>query len=228
MLSRVAAPSMYLRMASQRPFSTSIAMRAGPPKDAPPVRLNPLVGNVAASQVPTPKVAEPEAPKIETPKPSKTPIVSNIPPPPPPPAENASASAVETPAPQEQYAYSATVAPLDIASIISNKSEQFAASLVSIAPMSRPQTRAKAVTGRTVFIRDRPGPNTSTTPVSAINTLNRMIRNDHVRNKYHSQKFHERKGLKKKRLRSERWRSRFKDGFKATVSRVLELKRQGW
>ncbi|OIW28657.1 hypothetical protein CONLIGDRAFT_670447 [Coniochaeta ligniaria NRRL 30616] len=42
------------------------------------------------------------------------------------------------------------------------------------------------------------------------------------------QKFHERPGLKRKRLRSERWRKMFKLGFRATVSRVSELRRQGW
>jgi len=62
----------------------------------------------------------------------------------------------------------------------------------------------------------------------ALRVLNRMVRDDQVKNKFHSQKFHERKGLKKKRLRSQRWRSRFKHGFKATVSRVIELKKQGW
>jgi ribosomal protein S21 len=42
------------------------------------------------------------------------------------------------------------------------------------------------------------------------------------------QRFYERPGLKRKRLRSERWRKLFKVGFKATVSRVAELRKQGW
>lgn len=42
------------------------------------------------------------------------------------------------------------------------------------------------------------------------------------------QRFHERPGLKRKRLRSERWRKMFKLGFRATVSRVSELRKQGW
>lgn len=42
------------------------------------------------------------------------------------------------------------------------------------------------------------------------------------------QLFYERGGLKRKRLRSQRWRARFKEGFRATVSRVNELRRQGW
>jgi small subunit ribosomal protein MRP21 len=42
------------------------------------------------------------------------------------------------------------------------------------------------------------------------------------------QRFHERPGLKRKRLRSERWRRMFKLGFRATVSRVSELRKQGW
>ena len=69
---------------------------------------------------------------------------------------------------------------------------------------------------------------TAPTPTIALRVLNKMVRDEQVRNKYHSQKFHERKGLKKKRLRSQRWRARFKTGFKATVARVKELKKQGW
>jgi ribosomal protein S21 len=94
--------------------------------------------------------------------------------------------------------------------------------------VTRPQIRAKPVTGRTVFVKDRITKTSGPTPMVALRVLNRIVREDQVKNKFHSQKFHERKGLKKKRLRSQRWRSRFKHGFKATVSRVIELKKQGW
>lgn len=43
-----------------------------------------------------------------------------------------------------------------------------------------------------------------------------------------AQRFHERGGLKRKRLRRERWRVKFREGFKATVARVKQLKNQGW
>ncbi|KAF5632781.1 ribosomal S21 [Fusarium sp. NRRL 52700] len=193
MLSRVATPSTCL---AKRTFTTSIALRAGPkiPTDdeAPPVRSNPLVGNL---------------------------------PPVPPPANSASESPPQS---KPTHAYDASKPfSLDIASIIANKSSAYGAELDSD-PISRPQIRAKAVTGRTVFIQDRVTKTTGPTPMVAIRVLNRIIREDQVKNKYHSQKFHERKGLKKKRLRSQRWRSRFKHGFKATVSRVMELKKQGW
>jgi len=49
-----------------------------------------------------------------------------------------------------------------------------------------------------------------------------------VRNDFTKQRFHERGGLKRKRLVRERWRKRFMLGFKATVARVKELKKQGW
>jgi len=42
------------------------------------------------------------------------------------------------------------------------------------------------------------------------------------------QRFHERRGMKKKRLRRVRWRARFMEGFRATVSRVKKLRKQGW
>jgi len=60
----------------------------------------------------------------------------------------------------------------------------------------------------------------------------RLMEMSCARNKIKSdsmkQRFHERGGLKRKRLRRERWRTRFLEGFKATVSRVKQLKHQGW
>lgn len=60
----------------------------------------------------------------------------------------------------------------------------------------------------------------------------RLLEQSCLRNRIKSdsmkQRFHERPGLKRKRLRRDRWRKKFKDGFKATVARVVQLKRQGW
>ncbi|KAL1846420.1 hypothetical protein Daus18300_014263 [Diaporthe australafricana] len=58
--------------------------------------------------------------------------------------------------------------------------------------------------------------------------LNARVRGNKVSQDFNKQRYHERPGLKRKRLRGERWRVRFKDGFKATCSRVQELARQGW
>ena len=44
----------------------------------------------------------------------------------------------------------------------------------------------------------------------------------------YKQRFHERPGLKRKRLKSERWRRYFKQGFDAMVTRVKQMKAQGW
>lgn len=49
------------------------------------------------------------------------------------------------------------------------------------------------------------------------------VKSDHTK-----QRFHERGGLKRKRLRRERWRRKFMDGFKAAVTRVKQLRNQGW
>lgn len=117
---------------------------------------------------------------------------------------------------------------MDLASIISDRQAVFGASLGPGDPMQRPQVRAKSVAGRTVFIRERLTPNSAPTPAVALRVLERMTKQQKIRTKYHQQKFHERKGLKRKRLRSERWRTRFRTGFKAAVSRALELKKQGW
>ena len=62
----------------------------------------------------------------------------------------------------------------------------------------------------------------------AFQLLNRACSNNGVSRDLHRQRFHERPGLKRKRLRSERWRAAFKLGFRATVGRVQELRKQGW
>ncbi|KAF4468941.1 ribosomal s21 [Fusarium albosuccineum] len=225
MLSRV-APSPFTRA-----FSTSLAFRAGPSDDAPR-RTNPLIGNITRTpetKTQTPERAQP-APSPRTPwaDASKGPRTqaSDLPPPPPP----AKAPEAE-PKPTEKFPYTASTTSsksiIDIAALVASKASAFGDS-VAASPIERPQIRAKPVTGRTVFIKDRMSSTSGPTPTVALRILSRIIREDQVKNKYHSQKFHERKGLKKKRLRSQRWRSRFKHGFKATVTRVIELKRQGW
>ncbi|KAH7146295.1 hypothetical protein EDB81DRAFT_794813 [Dactylonectria macrodidyma] len=228
MLSRLSAPT------SHRAFSTSIALRAGPfDRDAPPPkRMNPLVGNISRRQ-PTEK--EPQARNPAPPRPTKKqpPAAASpeadLPPPPPPPDSILANIALKPTEQQHPYTAAKTARPfnLDIASIIANKSMAFGEDIGSD-PMNRPIIRAKAVTGRTVFIKGRPSQTTGTSPVSALRILSRLVREQHIKTKFHSQKFHERKGLKKKRLKSQRWRARFKIGFKAAVSRVMELKKQGW
>ncbi|RSL60661.1 hypothetical protein CEP54_006641 [Fusarium duplospermum] len=149
---------------------------------------------------------------------------SDLPPPPPP----TTAAAEDQSKPAQKHPYSAASDTFDIVSnLIANKAMAYGEAIATN-PIDRPQIRAKAVTGRTVFVKERITRTSGPTPMVALRVLNRMIREDQVKNKFHSQKFHERKGLKKKRLRSQRWRARFKHGFKATVSRVIELKKQGW
>lgn len=183
-------------------------------------RVNPLIGNV------TPKpTAAAES------KPSQTKPVLETPPPPPPAAEQA---ATETAPPAEEtttpaskdHAYDAL--SFDIASIIGKKSAAYAESLGRNDPLTRPKVRTKAVLGRTIFIKQNVSATSAPTPTVAFKLLDRLTRDQKIRNKYHSQRFHERPGLKRKRLKSQRWRARFKTGFKAAVSRVLELKKQGW
>jgi small subunit ribosomal protein MRP21 len=58
--------------------------------------------------------------------------------------------------------------------------------------------------------------------------LEQSCARNRVRNDATKQRFHERGGLKRKRLRRERWRKRFMEGFKATIGRVKQLKKQGW
>ncbi|KAK4066233.1 uncharacterized protein Triagg1_8065 [Trichoderma aggressivum f. europaeum] len=229
MLSRLAAP------AQARAFSTSLAVRFNASRSVFDDRRNPLVGNFVPP-APAPKPVVPPKARSE---PASTDFVPPPPPPPPPPAAaaesespsaSASASAEENPASSFPYTAADSSAPFnfDIAEIVAARSAAYGQSLNVGDPLLRPKIRTDAVTGRTVFIKDRLSPTSAPTPAVAIRVLERMCRDQKVRNKYHSQKFHERKGLKKKRLRSQRWRARFKTGFKAAVNKVLELKKQGW
>ncbi|KAM4058831.1 ribosomal protein [Hirsutella rhossiliensis] len=199
-------------------------------------RLNPLIGNLPPLQQehPTETPPWPVAP-ARSPDPSN----ADLPPPPPPPprADAAPASPSWTLDPgsfPSGHAYNAVssgkMARLDLDNIIGAKAGEFAAenALTITNPMSQPKVHTKAVSGRTVFIKSRMSPTSAPNPVVALRVLDKMCRDQKIKQKYHSQKFHERKGLRKKRLKSSRWRARFKTGFQATVSRVLELKRQGW
>lgn len=58
--------------------------------------------------------------------------------------------------------------------------------------------------------------------------LEQSVARNKVRRDFTMQRYHERGGLKRKRLRKERWRKRFMEGFKDTLARVKEMKRQGW
>lgn len=62
----------------------------------------------------------------------------------------------------------------------------------------------------------------------AFRLLEQSCARNGIRHLFNSQRFHERGGMKRKRLRRERWRRKFMDGFRATVTRVKVLKRQGW
>ncbi|KPM36534.1 hypothetical protein AK830_g10031 [Neonectria ditissima] len=225
---------------TSRAFTTSIALRAGPPypKDndapAPQVRTNPLVGNTLRRQPPQQEspawtqTSQARTPRSFNPRPVQEELKSDLPPPPPVRGSLLSSEPAKSNQ-QHPYTSSKTATPfnLDIASIIANKAVNFGEGLEAN-PLTRPRVRAKAVTGRTVFVKDRITPTSAPTPMIALRVLNKMVREQQIKTKFHSQRFHERKGLKKKRLRSQRWRSRFKSGFKETVNRVLELKRQGW
>ncbi|XXG99361.1 hypothetical protein Hte_005698 [Hypoxylon texense] len=81
---------------------------------------------------------------------------------------------------------------------------------------TRPPLRLVPRTGRTVQV------------ARSFKLLAMQVAQNQLRRDFQAQRFHERAGLKRKRLRSERWQKRFKKGFKACVSRVKELTKQGW
>lgn len=86
----------------------------------------------------------------------------------------------------------------------------------------KPALRLNAKTGRTVSVAG------GIDLGRGFRMLEQSCARNKVRSDFTRQRFHERGGLKRKRLRRERWRRRFMEGFKATVSRVKEMKRQGW
>ncbi|KAK4182747.1 hypothetical protein QBC35DRAFT_143496 [Podospora australis] len=89
---------------------------------------------------------------------------------------------------------------------------------------ARQQTlRLRPSTGRTVDVNKW-----TDDPARALNILNMMCQRNGLRRDVQLQRFHERPALKRKRQWRERWRVRFKLGFKATIDRVNELRKQGW
>lgn len=93
---------------------------------------------------------------------------------------------------------------------------------VTIPRQKRIPIRLSPSTGKTVNI----GGNVDV--ARGLRLLEMSCSRNKVRRDANRQRFHERTGLKKKRLRSERWRRRFMEGFKATVGRVKQLRKQGW
>ncbi|KAG7103498.1 hypothetical protein HYQ44_017586 [Verticillium longisporum] len=108
---------------------------------------------------------------------------------------------------------------LDLSKIIATESDDF---LRSHYRAPKPELRLKPVLGRTIHCTAR------LDMAGALIFLGKAMRANNTKELARLQKRHERPGLKRKRLRSERWRARFKIGFAATVSRVQELRNQGW
>jgi len=90
----------------------------------------------------------------------------------------------------------------------------------------RPVIDFDSTTGRTVNVS---GMSKQSVDVARAFTLVEInCARNKVRQMANKQRFHERGGLKRKRLRRQRWQKRFMEGFKATISRVRHLKKQGW
>ena len=242
LLRRIASPTFPSVLPLQaRGYSTRRQDGKPAPRSRGSMR-SPLIGGSPSStpeQAQSPPQPQPQTQQQQTPPSQRQPAKASptsatpTPPPPPPPSQAAdkpAASSTSESEPAHPYNASNTgnFFGLDLASIIGERSLNYGVNLGQGDPTQRPQIRAKSVSGRTVFIRDRLSPNSAPSPAVALRVLDRMTKQQKIKNKYHSQKFHERKGLKRKRLRSERWRARFKTGFKAAVSRALELKKQGW
>lgn len=78
--------------------------------------------------------------------------------------------------------------------------------------------------GRTLMVN----PTTGADLAGAIRSLEALCSRNRVRADARRDLFYVRKGQRRKVLRSQRWRELFKQGFKAEVSRVRRMVRQGW
>ncbi|KAG6138310.1 hypothetical protein E4U46_001963 [Claviceps purpurea] len=228
-----------------RAFSSAIPLRSAPPKRSPfqntlsnNARSNPLVGDYVPDEPAPPRQnrnpTSTSGASIFDPPPSPTTSesildapASSSPPPPPPPLDSSKAEQASPKQDQTSHSYDAN-ASIQLTEIISGNTDKNRKGTKMINPLDEPVLRSRALTGRTVFIKDRVTPQSAPTPMVAVRLLDRLCREQKIREKFHSQKFHERASNKRKRLSSSRWRARFKVGFKAVVSRVVELKRQGW
>lgn len=222
--------------AAARSLSTTRTLSAG---HKPAQRVNPLIGEI--KQTPKPAVSTERPRATQVPSPSRAPVSSaEVPPnsdlpPPPPPSQSASTeeSREAARAADQQRRYDARSPILNLADLIGKSAERYVDAIEQ--PTSNLRVHTRPITGRTVFLEHAGrGSAASKSGVSATSVqhafqvLNRTVKDQKIKTLWHRQRFHERKGMKRKRLRMERWRTRFRTGFKATTSRVLELKKQGW
>ncbi|OBT76455.1 hypothetical protein VF21_04005 [Pseudogymnoascus sp. 05NY08] len=112
---------------------------------------------------------------------------------------------------------SPNVSDSDLKDVISN----LTASVTAPVP-PKPALRLNARTGRSVVVAGGVDIGRS------FNLLGMACARNKVKLDFNRQRFHERGGLKRKRLKRERWARRFMAGFKGTIARIKEMKRQGW
>lgn len=86
----------------------------------------------------------------------------------------------------------------------------------------RAQMRLVPRTGRTVYVKN------NVDVARSFKLLAIQVGQNRIRQEATRQKTHERPGLVRKRLRVQRWQRRFKTGFRAAITRVQELTKQGW
>jgi small subunit ribosomal protein MRP21 len=82
--------------------------------------------------------------------------------------------------------------------------------------------RLSPTTGRTVTIHGH------IDVAKAFKLMERTCVQNAVKRDSNNQRYHERRGQMKKRMRGVRWRVKFMNGFRATVLRVKQLRKQGW
>jgi small subunit ribosomal protein MRP21 len=230
------------RSAPPRPRSNPLVGNYVPAKPARPEPLEP-----APVSTEKPVSSRPPHPSRAPTSSAEVPPNADLPPPPPP-RQSPSASSTSlfgtpqksTPSSNEsggaqQHPYNAGAGSsniLDLSRILENSAAAYARSTgLDADPQSQKLARSAAVTGRTIFVggAQRRGATSAPTPAIAFDMLNKVVvRRQGLKRKFNEQRRHERPGLKRKRLVMTRWRKRFREGFNAAVTRVEELRKQGW
>ncbi|KAK4152141.1 hypothetical protein C8A00DRAFT_35165 [Chaetomidium leptoderma] len=85
-----------------------------------------------------------------------------------------------------------------------------------------PELRLRPSTGRTVHVKG------NVDLARGFSLLQRSVTQNGLRRAVRLARSYERPALKRKRQKRERWANRFKNGFRATIARAMELKAQGW
>jgi ribosomal protein S21 len=105
---------------------------------------------------------------------------------------------------------------------------------VTSAVLEPARPKPRLITELDIHVKPRTGRSVVVDPKKAddlgakLRSLEYLCVRNRVKADFNMQKFHERPGLKRKRLASQRWRRNFRGRLNGVISRVNDLRVQGW